>query len=85
VQNERPPLPCECPRAFSHLINRCWSSNPDKRPHFDEIVGILESYSEALEEDPQFLTTYKPRPNNLFLRCLPKCNTTPNVSASTKP
>ncbi|ESW27527.2 hypothetical protein PHAVU_003G199900 [Phaseolus vulgaris] len=84
-KNERPPLPCECPRAFSHIINRCWSSNPDKRPHFDEIVAILESYSEALEEDPQFLTTYKPRPNNLILRCLPKCNSTPNISASSKP
>lgn len=83
VQNARPPLPCDCPRGFSHVINRCWSSNPDKRPHFDEIVSILESYTEALEQDPEFFCTYKPRPNNIILRCLPKCNTG-NKSASCK-
>ncbi|XP_054822185.1 serine/threonine/tyrosine-protein kinase HT1-like [Prosopis cineraria] len=74
-KNARPPLPAECPKAFSHLINRCWSSNPDKRPHFDEIVSILESYSESLEEDPEFFSTYKPpSSNSLVMRCLPKCN-----------
>lgn len=75
MQNARPPLPTDCPRAFSHLINRCWSSKPNKRPHFDEIVSILESYTESLEQDPEFFSTYKPRPsNNILMRFLPKCN-----------
>ncbi|ESW10079.1 hypothetical protein PHAVU_009G179100 [Phaseolus vulgaris] len=76
-KNARPPLPCECPWAFSDLINRCWSSNPDKRPHFDEIVSILEFYTESLEQDSEFLSTYKPSPSsssNTILGCLPKCN-----------
>ncbi|KAB5524972.1 hypothetical protein DKX38_022721 [Salix brachista] len=70
--NARPPLPPKCPLAYSHLINRCWSSNPDKRPHFDEIVAILESYSESLAQDPEFLTSYKPPTNHSILRCFPR-------------
>ncbi|GMJ13484.1 high leaf temperature 1 [Hibiscus trionum] len=72
-KNARPPLPSSCPPAFSHLINRCWSGNPEKRPQFDEIVSILESYAESLEEDPEFFKTYKPSSGGTFLRCLPKC------------
>ncbi|KAF7806093.1 Serine/threonine-protein kinase HT1 [Senna tora] len=74
-KNARPTLPSECPRAFSGLINRCWSSNPEKRPHFDEIVWILESYNESIEEDPEFLSTYRPPSSNVILRCLPQCVT----------
>ncbi|KAL9337888.1 hypothetical protein Peur_069657 [Populus x canadensis] len=70
--NARPPLSPKCPLAFSHLINRCWSSNPGKRPHFDEIVAILESYSESLAQDPEFFTSYKPPTNHTILRCFPK-------------
>ncbi|KAG6747049.1 hypothetical protein POTOM_049425 [Populus tomentosa] len=72
VQNARPPLSPKCPLAFSHLINRCWSSNPGKRPHFDEIVAILESYSESLAQDPEFFTSFKPPTNHTILRCFPK-------------
>ncbi|KAJ1439055.1 Serine-threonine/tyrosine-protein kinase, catalytic domain [Sesbania bispinosa] len=73
-KNARPQLPSDCPWAFSHLINRCWSGNPNKRPHFDEIVSILESYTESLEQDPEFFSTYKPRSSNIIQRCLPNCN-----------
>jgi hypothetical protein len=75
VQNARPPLPPTCPVAFSHLINRCWSSNPAKRPHFDKIVSILESYGESLELDPEFFSSFKPSSDHALLRCLPKCIT----------
>ncbi|KAI4319080.1 hypothetical protein MLD38_032725 [Melastoma candidum] len=53
-KNARSPLPQHCPAALRHLICHCWSSNPDKRPHFDEIVSTLERYSESLEQDPDF-------------------------------
>ncbi|KAH7528476.1 hypothetical protein FEM48_Zijuj05G0076300 [Ziziphus jujuba var. spinosa] len=71
-KNARPPLPSACPRAISHLINRCWSSNPDKRPHFDEIVSILEGYAESLEQDPGFFSYYNPSPDRANFRCLSK-------------
>ncbi|GFZ03732.1 protein kinase superfamily protein [Actinidia rufa] len=62
-KNARPPLPSSCPVAFGHLINRCWSSNPNKRPHFKEIVSILDSYAASLEQDPEFFF----RPSNLLM------------------
>ncbi|XWS60723.1 hypothetical protein CRYUN_Cryun07bG0060400 [Craigia yunnanensis] len=72
-KDARPQLPSSCPLAYSHLINRCWSRNPLKRPPFDEIVPILESYAESLEEDPEFFSSYKPSSDHTILRCLPKC------------
>ncbi|XP_062116296.1 serine/threonine/tyrosine-protein kinase HT1-like [Humulus lupulus] len=84
-KNARPPLPSACPMAFSHLVNRCWSSNPDKRPHFDEIVSILEGYAEAHEQDPDFFSTYVPSSSYTFLKCLPKfvlCNRSSSSSSS---
>lgn len=60
-KNARPPLPGTCPSAFRQLIRRCWSSKPEKRLGFDEIVRILERYRACVEEDPDFLTSYEPR------------------------
>lgn len=74
-KNARPPLPTECPEAVSYLINRCWSSNPDKRPHFDEIVIVLESYAESFDQDPDFFSSFKPFHGRKLLRCLPSCIT----------
>ncbi|XP_077244086.1 serine/threonine/tyrosine-protein kinase HT1-like [Tasmannia lanceolata] len=72
-KNARPPLPTTCPMAFSHLISQCWSTSPDKRPHFDQIVSILESYKESLEQDPSFFSSYKPTQEPTLLRCFPRC------------
>ncbi|KAK3406688.1 hypothetical protein EUGRSUZ_K02846 [Eucalyptus grandis] len=72
-KNARPPLPPECPPAIRRLISRCWSSNPNKRPHFDEIVQILERYSESLEQDPEFFSSFVPSPSHTIFGCLPKC------------
>ncbi|KAK9926895.1 hypothetical protein M0R45_024103 [Rubus argutus] len=71
-KNARPPLPPTCPTAFSRLIHRCWSSRPEKRPHFDEIVYILDGYAESVEQNPDFFSSYKsPRDHTIF-RCIPK-------------
>ncbi|KMT10578.1 hypothetical protein BVRB_5g117000 [Beta vulgaris subsp. vulgaris] len=72
-KNARPPVPTECPKALSRLIKRCWSSNPDKRPQFEEIVSILERYSESFNRDPEFFASFKPSHNMNLLRCLPTC------------
>ncbi|XP_071731672.1 serine/threonine/tyrosine-protein kinase HT1-like [Rutidosis leptorrhynchoides] len=71
-KNARPPLPDSCPGAFRQLIKRCWSSKPDKRPGFDEIVRILERYLECVEEDVDFLTKYEPGNGGLF-KCRHGC------------
>ncbi|KAL3824825.1 hypothetical protein ACJIZ3_020854 [Penstemon smallii] len=72
-KNVRPPLPPSCPTAFCRLIHRCWSSNPEKRPQFEEIVSILESYTESLEQNPEFFSSYEP-PRSYSL-CVPNCMT----------
>lgn len=72
-KNARPPLPSSCPAPLRHLIHRCWSSNPDKRPHFDEIVTILKSYMESLDRDPEFFSSYEPLDDCPRLRCIPNC------------
>ncbi|XP_072964888.1 serine/threonine/tyrosine-protein kinase HT1-like [Typha angustifolia] len=72
-KNARPRLPPSCPPAFSHLIKRCWATNPDKRPQFEDIVTILESYKESLEGDPAFFLSYKPVQQQSFLTCFRRC------------
>ncbi|KAF6157375.1 hypothetical protein GIB67_004313, partial [Kingdonia uniflora] len=72
-KNARPPVPAACPLAFSHLIRRCWSTSPNKRPYFDEIVSILEIYAEGFERDPTFFSSYKPSQPQAFLQYVPKC------------
>ncbi|MCL7025439.1 hypothetical protein MKW94_013742 [Papaver nudicaule] len=74
-KNARPPLHPSCPIAFSSLIKRCWASNPNKRPHFEEIVSILEDYADAYEEDPTFFSSYKPSRHQQFKRYIPRCIT----------
>ncbi|KAL6181844.1 hypothetical protein ACLB2K_048493 [Fragaria x ananassa] len=71
-KNARPPLPPTCPRAFSRLINRCWSNRPEKRPHFDEIVYILEGYAESIEQDPDFFSSHKSPQDHTLFRCFPQ-------------
>ncbi|KAF9606610.1 hypothetical protein IFM89_027045 [Coptis chinensis] len=73
LKNARPSLPPQCPVAFSYLIRRCWSSNPKSRPSFDEIVSLLESYTEAFEQDPTFFLSYKPSQHGNLLRNCIKC------------
>lgn len=72
-KNARPPLPSACPVTFRCLINRCWSRNPGKRPHFKEIVTILEGYAASLERDPHFFSSSEPTDDHTSSRCVPKC------------
>jgi len=44
----RPSLPNSCPPSISSLINSCWHSHPDKRPHFDEIFKTLKNIETTL-------------------------------------
>ncbi|WOL01222.1 serine/threonine-protein kinase HT1-like [Canna indica] len=73
-KNGRPPLPASCPMAFRHLISKCWDTNPDRRPQFDEIVSLLESYKESLEADPLFFSSYEPVQSQTLFGCISSAN-----------
>ncbi|CAA6671216.1 unnamed protein product [Spirodela intermedia] len=38
----RPAIPQECPPVLAEIMSRCWDVDPDVRPHFTEIVEMLE-------------------------------------------
>jgi hypothetical protein len=42
-ENVRPILPNDCLPILREIMARCWDSNPDDRPHFTEIVAMLEN------------------------------------------
>jgi TPR repeat protein len=48
---DRPPIPRTTPACYADLIKRCWSTNPDERPHFNEVVYRLgeEQFLEGLD------------------------------------
>ncbi|XP_006646318.1 serine/threonine/tyrosine-protein kinase HT1-like [Oryza brachyantha] len=50
-KNERPVIPSSCPAALRLLIEQCWTSQPDKRPEFWQIVQILEKFKVVLSRD----------------------------------
>ena len=50
INNERPNRPENIPDCYWDLIQECWSSNPDERPSFDEIVDILKNDEYSIEE-----------------------------------
>ncbi|KAF0920128.1 hypothetical protein E2562_033432 [Oryza meyeriana var. granulata] len=50
-KNERPVIPNSCPAALRLLIEQCWTSQPDKRPEFWQIVQILDKFKVVLDRD----------------------------------
>ncbi|KAL8130228.1 hypothetical protein V2J09_019383 [Rumex salicifolius] len=38
----RPGIPNECLPVLAEIMTRCWDANPDVRPPFAEVVGMLE-------------------------------------------
>lgn len=47
-KNLRPVLPAGCPEAMRVLIEQCWSTLPEKRPEFWQIVKVLEQFEADL-------------------------------------
>lgn len=50
-KNLRPTVPVDCPLAMKALIEQCWSSQPDKRPEFWQIVKVLEEFESSFARD----------------------------------
>ncbi|KAJ7527007.1 hypothetical protein O6H91_16G031700 [Diphasiastrum complanatum] len=70
----RPEIPPDCPRVLSEMMKQCWSSNPDKRPDFWEIVKRLEQFEGSSKEDFSFSTWQNPSQHtSLLLRCFKGC------------
>lgn len=43
LSGARPPMDERFSEQFKSLIGRCWDRNPDTRPSFAEIIGMIES------------------------------------------
>ncbi|EGC32411.1 hypothetical protein DICPUDRAFT_38450 [Dictyostelium purpureum] len=46
----RPPIPETCIPEIKELIVRCWETDPQSRPNFDEIVVYLEDLRNKMQE-----------------------------------
>ncbi|OAY76611.1 Serine/threonine-protein kinase HT1 [Ananas comosus] len=49
-KNLRPEIPSNCPAPVRALIEQCWSSHPEKRPDFWQIVKVFEQFESALAQ-----------------------------------
>uniref|UniRef100_A0A7N0SWM8 non-specific serine/threonine protein kinase n=1 Tax=Kalanchoe fedtschenkoi TaxID=63787 RepID=A0A7N0SWM8_KALFE len=56
----RPAIPEDCPPAMKALIEQCWSSHPDKRPDFWQLVKVLEQFAASLARDGTLSLTHNP-------------------------
>ncbi|KAL8113018.1 serine/threonine/tyrosine-protein kinase HT1-like [Apium graveolens] len=50
-KNLRPAFPDDCPAAMRALIGQCWSSQPERRPNFCQVVKLLEQFEASLASD----------------------------------
>jgi tyrosine-protein kinase Fer len=42
------PAPEGTPDEFYRLMRRCWEYEPERRPHFEEICGILDEMMKGI-------------------------------------
>jgi len=81
LQNLRPPLSTNCSPVLNHLIKKCWSANPAKRPEFSYIVSALEKYDECLKEGLPVLVhqelSIRSSLRDIFKGCVPTGSSIP--------
>uniref|UniRef100_A0A0E0LJB7 Protein kinase domain-containing protein n=1 Tax=Oryza punctata TaxID=4537 RepID=A0A0E0LJB7_ORYPU len=82
VRDARPPLSPSCPPAINSLIERCWSTEPARRPEFKNIVSVLESYDRCLRQGLPLVPLPEPSPLASLLGALKmrSCKTTTRSS-----
>jgi len=42
AEEERPPIPGDCPKRLKFLIESCWHTFPSHRPDFEDINNALD-------------------------------------------
>lgn len=47
-KHARLPIPLTCPNPLGRLMDQCWHTDPEKRPDFTKIVGVLEDMQESI-------------------------------------
>ncbi|KAL6142766.1 hypothetical protein ACLB2K_061042 [Fragaria x ananassa] len=55
-KNLRPLIPKDCPPAMRALIDQCWSTQPEKRPEFWQVVKVLEQFQSSFARDGTLTT-----------------------------
>jgi serine/threonine protein kinase len=50
-QNQRPPVPDDCPEAYRAIMEACWHADPTQRPTFDTISKNLQKAYALLRHD----------------------------------
>lgn len=50
-KNLRPSIPTNCAPAMKALIEQCWSTHPEKRPEFWQVVKVLEEFETLVARD----------------------------------
>ncbi|KAG6547115.1 hypothetical protein Mapa_011367 [Marchantia paleacea] len=50
-KHTRPPIPDTCPRPLRQLMEECWAENPEKRPHFWQIVQRLDELQDCVRRN----------------------------------
>jgi len=45
----RMPIPPNCPEPLYQIMENCWNKDPDKRPTFEYLQGLLEDYFVSTE------------------------------------
>ncbi|KAK8845713.1 hypothetical protein M9Y10_020631 [Tritrichomonas musculus] len=48
IKNYRPKFNDSVPKCYQELIKQCWSSNPEERPNFSDIMDLLKDYSKFI-------------------------------------
>lgn len=73
-KHARPSLPLHCPNVLAHLIHQCWSTDPDKRPNFSEIVESLDKMKQLSRLERNLSRWHScHKHTNMFLRCFTAC------------
>lgn len=50
-KNIRPVIPSECPPVMQALMEQCWSTQPEERPEFWQVVKVLEQLESCVGGD----------------------------------
>ncbi|XP_071695318.1 serine/threonine-protein kinase 52-like [Rutidosis leptorrhynchoides] len=48
-ENMRPSIPVDCPKWLARLMERCWNTDPTKRPEMKDVVVELEEIQKSHE------------------------------------